>query len=66
MPKVHLEQLRSVSSSLTRFLEFEAEVEQSIRQEESFRKEEYEEQKRAREKKARKKRLKKLRQLQQQ
>jgi hypothetical protein len=66
MPTIDLEQLRTVSPSLPRFLEFEREIEESIRQEDSFRKEEHEEEKRAREKRARKKRLRKLRQLQQQ
>jgi len=64
MPNVDIAQLRSLSPSVSRFLEFEREVEESIRQESVFRKEEYEEQKRAREKRARKKRLKKLRQIQ--
>jgi len=66
MSRVDLERLRIASSSLNRFLEFEREVEDSIRNEEALRKEDYEEKKRAREKRARKKRLKKLRQLQQQ
>jgi hypothetical protein len=66
MPRVDVEQLRSASPGLSRFLEFEREIEESIRQEDSLRKEDYEEQKRAREKRARKKRLKKLRQVQQQ
>jgi len=66
MSRVDLERLRIASSSLNRFLEFEREVEESIRNEEALRKEDYEEKKRAREKRARKKRLKKLRQLQQQ
>ncbi len=66
MAKVELEQLRTVVQNLTRFLDFEREVEDSIRQEASFRKEEYDEKKRAREKRARKKRLKKLRSLQSQ
>jgi len=65
MPRVRVEHLRSISPVLDRFLDFEREVEASIRQEEAFRKGEYEEQKRAREKRARKKRLKKLRQMQQ-
>ena len=66
MPRVDIVQLRNATPSTTRFLEFEREVEESIRQESVFRREEYEEEKRAREKRARKKRLKKLRQLQQQ
>jgi len=66
MLKVDFEQLRNASPGLSRFLEFERELEESIRQEDILRKEEYEERKQAREKRARKKRLKKLRQLQQQ
>ncbi len=66
MPNVDIVQLRSATPSTARFLEFEREVEDSIRQESVFRKEEYEEKKRAREKRARKKRLKKLRSVQSQ
>lgn len=66
MPKLDIERLRVVSGSLSRFLDFEQEIEQSIRNEDAQRREEYEEKKRAREKRARKKRLKRLRQMQQQ
>ena len=66
MPNVNIQQLRSVTPSTTRFMEFEREVEDSIRQESAYRKEEHEEEKRAREKRARKKRLRKLRSVQSQ
>jgi hypothetical protein len=63
---VDTEKLRDLSPSLEKFLEFEREVEASIRQEEDERRRETEEQKRAREKKARRKRLKRMRQVQSQ
>ncbi len=63
---VDTEKLRSLSTNLERFLEFEREVETSIRQEEEDRRREMAEEKRAREKKARRKRLKKMRQIQSQ
>ncbi|MFB3883026.1 MAG: hypothetical protein ACE149_17300 [Armatimonadota bacterium] len=53
--------LRSAATHLEKFLEFEREVESSIRQEDEDRRREIEDEKRAREKKARRKRLKKLR-----
>jgi len=61
---VDTEKLRSLSPNLDRFLEFEREIEESIRQEEQERRRQIEDDKRAREKKARKKRLKKMRQRQ--
>jgi len=61
---VDTEKLRSLSPNLDRFLEFEREIEESIRQEEQDRRRQIEDDKRAREKKARKKRLKKMRQRQ--
>jgi len=63
---VDTDKLRSLSPNLTRFLEFEREIEEGIRQEEGDRWRQIEESKRAREKKARKKRLKKMRQRQHQ
>jgi LPS O-antigen subunit length determinant protein (WzzB/FepE family) len=63
---VDTENLRSLSPNLSRFLEFEREIEESIRQEDDLRRQELEETKRQREKRARKKRLKRLRQVQQQ
>ncbi len=61
---VDTDKLRSLSPSLERFLDFEREIEDSIRQEEEERRREIDEEKRAREKKARRKRLKKMRQTQ--
>jgi hypothetical protein len=63
---VDTENLRSLSPNLSRFLEFEREIEESSRQEDDLRRQELEETKRQREKRARKKRLKRLRQVQQQ
>ena len=63
---VDTQKLRDLSPGLNRFLEFEREVENSVRMEADDRRREYEEEKRQREKRARKKRLKKLRQLQRQ
>ena len=53
--------LRESSVHLEKFLEFEREVEATIRQEDDDRRREIEDEKRAREKKARRKRLKKIR-----
>jgi hypothetical protein len=53
--------LREASPHLPKFLEFEREVESSIRQEDEERRREIDDEKRAREKKARRKRLKKMR-----
>jgi hypothetical protein len=61
MPRVEMEKLRDLARNLNRFLEFEREVEDSVRQEHVFRLQEIDEEKRAREKRARKKRLRKLR-----
>jgi hypothetical protein len=55
------EQLRKLSPNLSRFLEYEREIESSITQEMDDRKRGIEDEKRAREKKARRKRLKKMR-----
>jgi hypothetical protein len=63
---VDTEKLRSLSPSLEKFLQYEAELEGRILQEDEDRRRENEEQKRAREKKARKKRIKKMRQMQHQ
>ena len=63
---VDTEKLRGLSQNLDRFLEFEREIEGSIRQEDDDRRREIAEEKRAREKKARRKRLKKMRQTQSQ
>lgn len=63
---VDTEKLRNLSPNLSKFLEFEREVEESIRQEHEDRRRELAERKRASEKKARKKRLKKMRQIQNQ
>lgn len=62
MPKVDTDKLRQLSPDVSKFLAFEREIEESIRQEDASRRAENEEEKRQREKKARKKRLKKLRQ----
>jgi hypothetical protein len=62
MPKVDTEKLRQLSPDVSKFLAFEREIEESIRQEDANRRAENEEEKRQREKKARKKRLKRLRQ----
>jgi len=62
MPKVDTEKLRQLSPDVSKFLAFEQEIEESIRQEDANRRAENEEEKRQREKKARKKRLKRLRQ----
>ena len=62
---VDVEKLRSISPSLPRFLEFERELDDSIRQENVDRRYEIEEAKRAKEKRARKKRLRKMRARQQ-
>ena len=56
--------LRSLAPGISRFLEFEREVEESIRQEEEYRLQEIVEEKRQREKRARKKRIRRLRQTQ--
>ncbi len=61
---VDIAKLREVSPHLEKFLEFEREIESSIRQESSDRLREIEDEKRAREKKARRKRLKKMRSTQ--
>jgi hypothetical protein len=66
MPKVETEKLRELARNVNRFLEFEREVEDSVRQEYVFRMQEIDEEKRAREKRARKKRLRKLRATQSQ
>jgi hypothetical protein len=66
MPKVDTEKLRSLTRSTARFLEFEREIEDSVRQEYVFRLQEIDDDKRAREKRARKKRLRKLRATQSQ
>ncbi len=66
MPKVETEKLREMVRNVNRFLEFEREVEDSVRQEYAFRIQEIDEEKRAREKRARKKRLRKLRATQSQ
>jgi len=63
---VDTEKLRGLSQNLERFLEFEREIEGSIRQEDEDRRREIAEEKRAREKKARRKRLEKMRQTQSQ
>jgi hypothetical protein len=63
---VDIEKLQEQSSNLGQFLEFEREIEDSIRHEETERRREIEDEKRAREKKARRKRLKKMRQAQNQ
>ncbi len=62
---ISIEKLRSIAPSLPRFLEFEREVEGSIRQEHVDRIIALQEAKRARERRARKKRLRKMRQMQQ-
>ncbi len=66
MPKVDVERLRGAARNIDRFLAFEREVEDSIRQEYAFRVQEIDEAKRAKEKRARKKRLRKLRSTQSQ
>ena len=53
--------LRETSPHLPKFLDYEREVEASIRQEDEDRRREIDDEKRAREKKARRKRLKKMR-----
>ena len=58
---VDIAKLREVSPHLETFMEFEREVESSIRAEDDDRRREIEDEKRAREKKARRKRLKKMR-----
>ena len=63
---IDTDKLRDSSPGVNRFLEFEREIENSIRQEAEERRREHEEEKQQREKRARKKRLKKLRQLQRQ
>jgi LPS O-antigen subunit length determinant protein (WzzB/FepE family) len=63
---VDVEKLRDLSPGLGKFLEFEKELEASIRQEDQLRRQDYQEEKRQREKRARKKRLRKMRQIQQQ
>jgi hypothetical protein len=63
---VDTDKLRDLAPSVNRFLEFEREVENSIRMEADDRRREHEEEKQQREKRARKKRLKKLRSLQRQ
>jgi len=64
MPKIEIERLRGAVRNPERFLAFEREVEESVRQEHLFRIQEIDEAKRAREKRARKKRLRKLRSAQ--
>ncbi len=64
MSKVDVVKLREQSRNTNRFLEFEREIEDSIRQEYAFRVQEIDEAKRAKEKRARKKRLRKLRSTQ--
>lgn len=66
MPRVDLEKLRNASQRQSKFLEFEREVEGTIRQEHGDRLREIEDEKRQAEKRARKKRLRKMRQSQQQ
>jgi hypothetical protein len=61
---VRIDKLRSESPNVEKFLEFENEIEASIRQEDDDRWREIEDEKRAREKKARRKRLKKMRAVQ--
>ncbi len=61
MSKIDVTKLREQGRSLNRFLEFEREVEEAVRQEHAFRLQEIDEAKRAKEKRARKKRLRKLR-----
>jgi len=63
---VDTQKLRDLAPSVNRFLEFEREVENTIRMEAEDRRREHEEEKQQREKRARKKRLKKLRSLQRQ
>jgi len=63
---VDTDKLRRLSPNLSRFLEFEREVEGSILQEDEDRRREVEEEKRQREKRARRKRIKRMRQIQQQ
>ena len=58
---VDIAKLREVSSHLDKFLEFEREIESSIRQESNDRFREIEDEKRAKERKARRKRIKKMR-----
>jgi hypothetical protein len=60
------QKLRELSTNLEKFLEFEREIELSVRQEDEERRRDIEEQKRAQEKKARRKRLKRMRQAQSQ
>jgi hypothetical protein len=62
--RIDVERLRAATKNLNRFLEFEREVEDSVRQEHVLRLQEIDEAKRAREKRARKKRLRKLRSAQ--
>ena len=62
--RIDVEQLRGATRNLNRFLEFEREVEESVRQEHILRVQDIDEAKRAREKRARKKRLRKLRSAQ--
>ena len=64
MSKIDVEKLRGQARNVNRFLEFEREVEEGIRQEHAFRVQEIDEAKRAKEKRARKKRLRKLRSTQ--
>lgn len=64
MIKIDVEQLRALTRSPEKFLAFERDVEESVRQEHMFRIQEIDEAKRAREKRARKKRLRKLRSAQ--
>ena len=64
MPKIDIDRLRSVALNPDKFLAFEREVEESIRQEHGYRIQEIDETKRAQEKRARKKRLRKLRSTQ--
>ncbi len=64
MQRIDIERLRSQTRDPQRFLAFEREIEDSVRQEHMFRIQEIDEAKRQREKRARKKRLRKLRSAQ--
>ena len=63
---VDTDKLRGLSPNLSKFLEFEREVEGRLLQEQADRRREAEEEKRQREKRARRKRIKKMRQMQHQ
>ena len=66
MPRLDLEKLRNATLRHSKFLEFEREVEGTIRQEDTERRRAIQDEKRKAEKTARKKRLRKMRQSQQQ